>query len=408
MADLPKRTLNDQFIRSLKPAPKGKPYAAPDALVPGFKLKVSHTGRKTGLVWACWNGSKNPSARTIGDYPMVPLAEMRRTARLWQEMRANGQDPKRHKPGGNTFGVLMEQHLALHVSRQRRAKQTEREIRRELSARWKDRAIGSIDRVDVVRLIDEMKARGVERQVHNVYGHLRAFYNWLIERSAYGITSSPCDRLRPKRVIGAKRIRETTLTDDEVRAVWQAADRMGYPWGHYFKLVLLTGSRRSEVGGMRWNEVDLEAALWRVPAARFKMGRMHVVPLSADAMAILHDLPRWEGSDVVFSASAGRSPITTYSKAMDKLRAVVASDLGSEPAFQLHDFRRTMRTGMAACGVRDEVAELVIGHAKQGLQRVYDQHSYQPEMRQALERWSRRLRAIVTPGDKVVRLERAG
>ena len=72
-------------------------------------------------------------------------------------------------------------------------------------------------------------------------------------------------------------------------------------------------------------------------------------------------------------------------------------ELGELRPWRIHDLRRTARTHLAALGVPDLVAELILGHAKRGLQKVYDQHRYEPEMRQALEKWAARLRSIVSP-----------
>ena len=89
----------------------------------------------------------------------------------------------------------------------------------------------------------------------------------------------------------------------------------------------------------------------------------------------------------------------------------MAAELGGElPGWVLHDLRRTVRTRLSALQVPDVVAEMVVGHAKQGLQRVYDQHSYMEEMRAALTKWAARLAAIVDPpqGGNVVTLRAAG
>jgi hypothetical protein len=77
---------------------------------------------------------------------------------------------------------------------------------------------------------------------------------------------------------------------------------------------------------------------------------------------------------------------------------VMARELGAEPKpWRIHDLRRTVRTNLAAMRIPDHIAEMVLGHGKKGLQRVYDQHRYEDEMRQALEKWAARLRSIVNP-----------
>jgi integrase len=71
--------------------------------------------------------------------------------------------------------------------------------------------------------------------------------------------------------------------------------------------------------------------------------------------------------------------------------------MGAPPTFVIHDLRRTVRTRLSSLRVPDAVAEMVIGHGRKGIQRVYDQHTYLTEMREALDAWAVRLRTIVDP-----------
>jgi integrase len=155
--------------------------------------------------------------------------------------------------------------------------------------------------------------------------------------------------------------------------------------------LLLTGQRRDEVAGMRWREIDLKAKLWTIPEERFKSGVSHQVPLVPDMIAILETLPK--SFDHLFSTTQGRKPVSGYSKAKQLL------DQRMAPAtrWTFHDLRRTCRTHLSALRVPDTVAEMVIGHGRKGLQRVYDQHQFADEMREALGLWAGQLRDIVTP-----------
>jgi hypothetical protein len=65
--------------------------------------------------------------------------------------------------------------------------------------------------------------------------------------------------------------------------------------------------------------------------------------------------------------------------------------------FVIHDLRRVVRSHLSALDIPDHIAEMVLGHGRRGLQRVYDQHKYATQLREALERWATRLHAIVTP-----------
>jgi hypothetical protein len=80
---------------------------------------------------------------------------------------------------------------------------------------------------------------------------------------------------------------------------------------------------------------------------------------------------------------------------LEKLRKV--DNKATLPPFVIHDLRRTVRTRLSSLRIPDAVAEMVIGHGRKGLQRVYDQHKFIDEMREALEAWNARLRAIVNP-----------
>src|SRR5262249_36110976 len=82
---------------------------------------------------------------------------------------------------------------------------------------------------------------------HVVLGHLRSLFNWAINRGTYGLESSPCDRMKPAAIIGPKVPRQRVLDDPELAALWRASEALGYPFGALYRLLLLTGARKSEV-----------------------------------------------------------------------------------------------------------------------------------------------------------------
>src|SRR6185312_5922916 len=100
----------------------------------------------------------------------------------------------------------------------------------------------------------------------------------------YGLDRSPCDRLAPKDLIGAKPVRERVLTDDEIRALWRATEELAYPFGDFTRMLLISGQRLREVANARRSEFDMDENLWTIPADRMKGDRAHEVPLSALAV----------------------------------------------------------------------------------------------------------------------------
>src|SRR5262249_18483737 len=105
--------------------------------------------------------------------------------------------------------------------------------------------------------------------------------------------------------------------------------------------------------------------------------------------------------DYLFSSVFGKAAVNGFSKAKARLDKLMLEELRKNdakatlPPFVLHDCRRTVRTRLSSLRVPDIVAEQVIGHGPKGLQRVYDQHRFVDEMREALGAWNVKLRTIV-------------
>ena len=398
--------ITEATINSLKPDPKGQAgQELADTVVPGLRIRPNKTGHS--FVFYSRFGGKDPKRLTIAPIGTISLGAARTKAREWSQLASEGRDPKAEAKAAQealenrkTFGELMEVFIARHVRKQRKAHDVEREIRRELLPKLGKRPLAEITRKDIAKLIGEIRDRPAPRQAHNIFGHVRRFYSWLRSQPEYEdlVEASPCDRIRAKDLIGEKRHRQRVLSDDELRAVWQAAEATPYPYGPLVKLLLLTGTRRTEASDARWSEFDLDAALWTIPPERFKSDRVHLIPLSKDAVTLLAEMPRWTEGDHVFSTRQGRIPIDGFSKAKSCLDVLVAKALGhAPPPWQLHDIRRTVRTRLSQLRVPTDVAEMTIGHNLQGLHAVYNQHEFLDERREALELWASKLRSVVTP-----------
>jgi len=143
---------------------------------------------------------------------------------------------------------------------------------------------------------------------------------------------------------------------------------------------------------------------WLIPPERFKSEAVHIVPLTALAVDMIQALPTFgEGDRFVFSTTQGRLPVSGFSKAKAKVDTLMAEELGEAPApWVILDLRRVVRSKLASLKISDTVAEMVLGHGKRGLQRTYDLHQYEPELREALELWAKKLRDITEPPPKNV------
>jgi hypothetical protein len=152
--------------------------------------------------------------------------------------------------------------------------------------------------------------------------------------------------------------RDRYLDDDEIKSFWQGCDQIGWPFGPVFKLLLLTAQRLSEVGGMRWSELNLDKRTWTLPSERAKNKKAHDIHLSDLAIEILDGLPRFD-SDFVFPAPAQQGvegkPVAGFHYAKGNIFKSM-----NAPDWRLHDLRRTAVTGMAQLGIGHHVVDKIL------------------------------------------------
>lgn len=234
--------------------------------------------------------------------------------------------------------------------------------------------------------MDAAVARGSTYQANRILSNIRKLFNWCIERGI--VDASPIIGLKaPTKEISRDRV----LEDSEIKAILLSCRNDVYPFRQFAPLLLATAQRRGEVAEMRWSEVNLDEKIWVIPADRSKNGKPHVVPLSAYALSLLNDVPRFVDCDFVFTTTR-RSPISGFSKALRRLWTATKAD-----DWRLHDLRRTAASGMARGGVAPHVVEKVLNHVSgtiSGVAAVYNRYAYDPEKRSALEDWGKVLDGI--------------
>jgi integrase len=396
--------LTDRFVQTLPPAAKGKRNVIYDAMLKGLAVRVTDTGAASFYVSRIWHsGSHHPTGKKLGAVTEMTVSQAREKFIEWKKQHKAGLNPSleerrarrlTERKTSDTFASVLTK-FCRAKKHQRQIYRTERDIRRDCRSLL-ERPVSDIERRDIVELIRAMKERGVETTAHNTFANLNRIFNWAVDNDI--LESSPMARLRPTSLIGSKTVRQRVLTDGEIVAVWRATKKLGYPYQHLFQLLLLTGQRRTEVGEAHWSEFDFEARVWVIPEERFKSGSAHRVPLTDDAIAILNDCPRFAGGDYVFTSRNGSTFANDIDGALTKLGKIILADGGQPlPRWTVHDLRRTMRTRLSSLRIPSEIAEMCIGHAKKGLARIYDQHAYETEMREAMNAWAGLLRSIVSP-----------
>jgi integrase len=355
----------------------------------GLMLIVHPSGKK---VWALRYRYRGvPAKYTLGDYPVISLARARQKAVEALADLDRGIDP-REKPaeGADAVTAVAEEWMKRKVARTRTAHEVDRMLRKEIVEPWKKKRVSEIEKPDVLRVLDAIVDRGAPVTANRVLSIMKRWFGWAKERG-YIETSPVADIKRPT----VEKSRDRVLSEDEVRAVWTAAETLDYPHGPFLRMVILTAQRRTEVASMRWSHIDEDKALWTLPAESTKAGRVHDVPLSSAAMEILKGLPRFANGDHVFTHNGGGRHMRTYYEAKQAVDAAIA---GAKLArWTIHDLRRSAATLMAGHGVLPHILSAILGHSAAAtvstmpsstVTKIYNRYAYLEERRHALEAWA--------------------
>jgi integrase len=371
--------------------------------LPGFGLRLRDGGSKNWIVQYALGAKQR--RMTIGSIKVLDASKARTTARDLLARVRLGQDPAaerreaRAKASDAPLGAIVDRFLAWKESRLRPS--SYRATRRYLKEIWKPLHalhLTNISRADVAARLGAVAEEHGPIAADRARAALSAFFTWAIREGLCEINP----------VIGTNKAaelksRERVLLDEEIKVIWHALPDSDF--GRIVRLLILTGQRREEIGGLRWSEVDKAKRLIRLPSGRTKNHRVHDVPLTKAALAILNAQPVRDGRNLVFGDGprsneqdvdgAREAGFQGWSKSKT---ALDAKTKGIRP-WRLHDIRRTVATRMADLGVQPHIVEAVLNHVsghKAGVAGVYNRAAYADEKTAALELWAKHVDRLVS------------
>jgi integrase len=388
-----------------------------DEVCPGLLLRVTPRGVKSfSVIYKVpGEGGTNANGRlivgsqhriTLGSTPPLELKAAREQARKIIQTAIEGRDPRddrrernliRHN---NKFTAAQKRFIELEIKPNVKAWRTvDSVLRLHVGPHWGERPIQDIRRSEVHDLIDGLIANGQTAMAREVRKHLSRFFNWAVDREI--IKDSPIHGLK-RGDLHKNEEAGRALTDPELRYVWRAAGRLGYPFGPMYQMLILTGQRRNEWAAASRSEIRRDKRLLEIPKARYKGGRDHIVPLSDQAWSIIETLPIWAGNDYfIFSTRNGSVPCSGFSKAKLRLDRVALEAMQADDPeaklipYRIHDFRVTCETRMATLGFNQDVRDAVVGHAKVGLQKTYNKYNYLKEKTEAVTAYATHIMGLV-------------
>jgi len=413
---MPRTTITDQLLKRVSPAP-GSRAEYWDSYLEGFGYRASQVGKGTFFVMYRIDGKQR--RMTIGRYPVITLKDARAKATEALELTKHEKDPatveadrqrQENERRARTLELAANDYFTLYTKHRPSTRdEVKRVFEREVLPTLGQLPITSITRRDLARVVNVVSDRGAKAMANRLVAYLGSFFKWLVDRAE--LESSPTAGLAKPH---AESSRERVLSDQELRAVWLAANDMGPPFGRIVQLLILTGQRRDEVGGMLKHELQLEKGLWVIPPERNKSHRVHEVPLSAMTEAIIRQALVGAG-EVLFAPKKLRKtddltprPISGWSSfkvTLDEhILSILQEDEDKEAArnnraarpvsmshYTLHDLRRTVTTGIARLGVAPHVADRLLNHSAgtiSGVAKVYNRFKYEGEMRAAADLWA--------------------
>jgi len=258
--------------------------------------------------------------------------------------------------------------------------------------------LAEIDRRIIAQRLGEIETANGPVARNRVRSSLSAFFSWALTEGLLEV--NPVQGTAKLDEGGS---RERTLTQAELAELWSVLrNEPNAQFADIVRLLILTGQRREEIGGLRWSEIERELIV--LTPERTKNSRQHEVPLSRQAKAIIERQPKRKGRDFIFGI--GEMGFSGWSDCKARLdEALLAArrkhnrKAKAMSDWRIHDLRRTCATGMAELGVQPHIIEAVLNHVsghKAGVAGIYNRARYEGEMRSALQAWADHLDQITS------------
>jgi integrase len=354
-----------------------------DNSLPGFGVRIYPTGQKSFVLSYRFKGRKR--LMVIGRYGPLTLDQARNRARRHLATIIDGRDPlaaRKAEAQGTTMADLCDAYLERHAVRKRSAPDDRRRIKRYILPRWNKAKVESITRAEVANLHHKIGQR-TPYEANRVLALIRKMLNCARQ---WGFVSETYVNPASGIPLHPEKSRDRWVTQQELPRLAKAIDEEPNVYARAaLWLYLLTGVRKNELLGAKWDDIDWDRRELRL--GETKAGRVHYVPLSEPAIATLRALPREENNPFILPGARKGQHLVNISKPWLRVRKAA----GVEDV-RLHDLRRTVGSWLAQAGNDLHLIGKVLNHSNLATSAVYARFS-QDVVHQALEEHGKRLMA---------------
>tara|TARA_R100000789_G_scaffold18503_1_gene21328 strand:- start:2504 stop:3793 length:1290 start_codon:yes stop_codon:yes gene_type:complete len=399
----PEKALTDRGVKA-----KSEPGMYADGN--GLYLKIEKSGAKRWVQRLVIRGRRTDLG--LGSVSLVSLAKARAEALENRRIARAGGDPVQERRRANavpTFDTAVEDYLEIKLaefSNEKHRKQWRTSLRDYASPVIGSLKVSDITLRDVLRVLEPIWSDKTET-ASRLRGRIEAVLAWATV-AGHRDGDNPArwkgnlDQMLAKPSKVAKTGNHAALSPDNAARWWNDLQRRSGIAAQGLQFLTLTVARSGEVRGMTWDEVDLDKALWTVPAERMKAGREHRVPLTGAALSLLKALPRMKASPYVFFAPrGGMLSDMSISAVMRRMHVDAVKKWGAgyldprakRPAVP-HGLRSTFRDWAAEHGIERDLAEMALAHTVGSeVERAYRRTDLLERRRTLLERWEGFLKA---------------
>ena len=364
----------------------------------GLLMQVTPTGARSWVLRFRIGDKRRDMG--LGSLVDVSLARAREKAREARELIQRGIDPVQERAEAKSANLAQQRKMLTFDQAARRflASKT-REFKNEKhAAQWASTLatyasptlgklpVDQIELAHIVQVLDGLWTEKTETATR-VRGRIEAVLSWAIV-SGFRSGDNPArwkgnlDAVLPKPTKLKNVQHHKALPASELPGFMKALRKREGMVARALEFLVLTAARSGEVRGATWGEIDLEARTWTIPAERMKAGKMHTVPLPADAVTLLEALPRFEDVPLLFPSARGTALSDMGLSAMMKRMKVDAVP---------HGFRSTFRDWCSEfTSYPHEVCEMALAHViPSAVERAYRRGDLLAKRRNLMRDWSR-------------------